>query len=114
MGTDMVPSASRTPRAPKIRIIASGIFSVQITPNIRTHTIAMISIVDHWHNEMRIFTGVGINNNKAWLVAKAVAPTDARVFQNASLFSIFPLHITNRTIVNNARDEGMPSHVRYV
>ena len=71
MGTDMVPRISRTPRAPRNRIIVSGISPVQIACNIRTPTVAMISIVTHWHSEMSIFLWVAINISKAWLVAKA-------------------------------------------
>lgn len=114
MGTDTVPSASRTPKVPKIRIIISGISSVQIAPNIRTLTIVMMAIVAHWHSEMIVLVGLGINNNSAWFVAKAVTPTDARVFPKTSPPNILPPHITISTIVNNARDDGMPNEVRYL
>ena len=114
MGTVMVPRASRTPSAPKIRIIVSGISSVQIATSMRTPTVTIISVVAHWHSDTNIFVGVAISINKVWLVAKAITPTDARVFRNASPSMTFPLHITSSTIGNNARDAEMPTHVRYV
>lgn len=74
----------------------------------------MISVVARWNNEMRIFVGVGINSNKAWLVPIAVTPRDARIFPNTSPPTIFPFQIINITIVNNTRDERMPMYARYL
>ena len=83
-------------------------------PSISIDTIAMISVVARWNSEMRIFAGVGINNNRAWLVPIAVTPTDARVFPNTSPPTIFPFQIINTNIVNKIRDERMPMYAKYL
>ena len=71
MGTVIVPKASRITSELKGRTIVSGIPSVQTATNMRTLTIMIISVVDHWHKDISILDGVAIKISKMWLVAKA-------------------------------------------